>query len=625
MRDIVAELKALRLHGMAQCYAEQTAHGGASVQIAAELFGGLLDAEVADRHVRSIRYQMRAARFPHHRDLAGFDFSVAAVDEPLVRQLATGEFSDAAANIVLIGGTGTGKSHLATALGIKAITEHGKRVRFYSTVDLVNTLEQEKAAGKHGRLAFNLMHVDIVILDELGYLPFSTGGGALLFFGRMSPLQIKGAAREHPPSVSFLRRAKADQDTWVDAEKPFWLDFPIWLASSKLDSVGICQNHMQRGGMLDNEAWGKARDLDRYPPPHGNGLWTQDIYYHVLNCGMRIPPSAGSASGVLPNPVGYNRCYVRTGGPPTVDRWWEGLRAGRVFVTNGPLLTVQASGQDPGHVFASDGPPVTIALRGEVVSREPISRLEVIRNGRIEHTLPVQTAYDDVMDLWRNTEVGYTPTLCVAYGGISGEQYWYEVDDLWLHPRLQTFTPPHILAPRSRRRSKSPTEDYNHIRVAEIARQVVDQGGLVQAGGHGQLNGICTHWEMWSFVQGGMTPIQALRCGSLFGAKYLGLDADLGSIKAGKLADLIVFEAGADPTQEIRHSERIQYVVANGRIEAVKVTRHQEKQFYSALTDTPRQIIEKQGVQGVDATTGATITAEAIINATAKALSGAAQ
>ena len=181
MRDIVAELKALRLHGMARCYAEQSAHGGVGVQMAAELFGGMLDAEVADRRVRSIRYQMSAARFPHHRDLAGFDFSAAHVDESLIRQLATGEFSDAAVNIVFIGGTGTGKTHLSTALGIKAITEQGKRVRFYSTVDLVNTLEQEKAAGKQGRLAYNLMHVDVVILDELGYLPFSAAGGALLF------------------------------------------------------------------------------------------------------------------------------------------------------------------------------------------------------------------------------------------------------------------------------------------------------------------------------------------------------------------------------------------------------------------------------------------------------------
>lgn len=184
----------------------------------------------------------------------------------------------------------------------------------------------------------------------------------------------------------------------------------------------------------------------------------------------------------------------------------------------------------------------------------------------IEHTLPVQTAYNDVMDLWRGTGVGYTPTLCVAYGGISGEQYWYEVDDLWKHPRLQSFIPPHRLNLRSRRRNKSPLEDYNHIRVAEIAKQLVDDGGLVQAGGHGQLNGICTHWELWSFVQGGMTPMQSLRSGTLHGAKYLGLDGDIGSLEAGKLADIVVIQKGADPTAEIRDSQKIQYTIANGRI-----------------------------------------------------------
>ena len=184
----------------------------------------------------------------------------------------------------------------------------------------------------------------------------------------------------------------------------------------------------------------------------------------------------------------------------------------------------------------------------------------------IEHTLPVQTAYDDVMDLWRNTQVGYTPTLCVAYGGLSGERYWYEVDDLWLHPRLNQFLPRHILHPKSRRRSKAPLEDYNHIRVAEIAKQVVRDGGLVQAGGHGQLSGICTHWELWSFVQGGMTPMESLECGTLNGAKYLGLDGDLGSLESGKLADLIVIQRGHDPTKEIRDSQEIAMVMTNGRL-----------------------------------------------------------
>ncbi|MDA0919614.1 MAG: amidohydrolase family protein [Planctomycetota bacterium] len=196
----------------------------------------------------------------------------------------------------------------------------------------------------------------------------------------------------------------------------------------------------------------------------------------------------------------------------------------------------------------------------------------------IEHTLPVQSVYDDVMDLWRNTKVGYTPTLSVAYGGISGEQFWYEHDDLWKHERLKTFIPPHILNPRSRRREKSPLEDYNHIRVAEIAKQVVDDGGLVQAGGHGQLNGICTHWEMWSFVQGGMTPMQALECGTLNGAKYIGLDRDLGSLEAGKLADILVMEPGADPVARIRDSERVQLTIANGQIFDAKTMTEQNSE-----------------------------------------------
>jgi Tol biopolymer transport system component/imidazolonepropionase-like amidohydrolase len=184
----------------------------------------------------------------------------------------------------------------------------------------------------------------------------------------------------------------------------------------------------------------------------------------------------------------------------------------------------------------------------------------------IEHTLSVQSAYDDVMDLWRNTEVGYTPTLCVAYGGISGERYWYQFDDLWTHPRLNAFIPKAILHPRSRRREKAPLEDYNHMRVAEIAKQVVEQGGMVQTGGHGQLNGMDTHWELWSFVQGGMSNIDSLRCGTILGAKYLGMDTDLGSLEKGKLADLIVIERGHDPTKDIRDSQEIAMVMTNGRL-----------------------------------------------------------
>lgn len=181
MRDLVSELRALRLHGMAARLEELLAQGDVGIKQAQWLIAALLDAEVTDRHVRSIRYQMGAAKFPVHRDLTGFDFAQSKVDKAIVDQLARCEFTDSASNVVFIGGTGTGKTHLATALGVKAITQHGKRVRFFSTVELVNTLEQEKAAGRQGRLAYSLMHTDLVILDELGYLPFSQAGGALLF------------------------------------------------------------------------------------------------------------------------------------------------------------------------------------------------------------------------------------------------------------------------------------------------------------------------------------------------------------------------------------------------------------------------------------------------------------
>ena len=129
----------------------------------------------------SVRHQMTAAKFPVHRDLAGFDFGISPVDRKLVMQLADMSFTEQAHNIVLVGGPGTGKSHLATAIGVSGITRHGKRVRFYSVVDLVNALEQEKAQGKAGRIAASLLRMDAVVLDELGYLPFSQAGGALLF------------------------------------------------------------------------------------------------------------------------------------------------------------------------------------------------------------------------------------------------------------------------------------------------------------------------------------------------------------------------------------------------------------------------------------------------------------
>lgn len=219
------------------------------------------------------------------------------------------------------------------------------------------------------------------------------GGGALLFHRMRKPIDITGSSREWPASTAFLHRA-AGQGAWIEIEKPFWWDTPAWLATGKIDSIGIAQNHLQREGMLDNEAWGRARDRERYPGPHGNGLYTQDLYYRILNCGLRIPPSAGSASGVLANPVGYNRVYVHLDEAFGWEAWWEGLREGRSFVTNGPLLRVTANGRWPGTVLKSQG-PLKLRLEGRIDSRDPISQIELVGNEDVRRiALPADVTID---------------------------------------------------------------------------------------------------------------------------------------------------------------------------------------------------------------------------------------
>jgi len=182
MNDVTLEFKQLRLHGMAGAWADLIEQGTSTGLDASRwLVEHLLQAEATDRAMRSVSHQMHAAKFPAHRDLAGFDFEVSPVDRKLIHKLAEISFTEDAHNVVLVGGPGTGKSHLASAIGISGVTRHGSRVRFYSVVDLVNALEQEKAQGKAGRIATSLLRMDLVILDELGYLPFSQAGGALLF------------------------------------------------------------------------------------------------------------------------------------------------------------------------------------------------------------------------------------------------------------------------------------------------------------------------------------------------------------------------------------------------------------------------------------------------------------
>ena len=182
MRDLIAEFKGLRLQGMASAWDELVVNGPSSrLEGSRWLIEHPLLSEHTDRAMRASGYKMHVAKFPVHRALNGFDFEQSKVDRNLILQLADLSFAESAHNVVLIGGTGTGKTHLATALGVSGISHWCKRVRFFSTVDLVNALEQEKAAGQAGRIDLAPMRMDLVIRHELGYLPFSQAGGTLLF------------------------------------------------------------------------------------------------------------------------------------------------------------------------------------------------------------------------------------------------------------------------------------------------------------------------------------------------------------------------------------------------------------------------------------------------------------
>jgi imidazolonepropionase-like amidohydrolase len=182
----------------------------------------------------------------------------------------------------------------------------------------------------------------------------------------------------------------------------------------------------------------------------------------------------------------------------------------------------------------------------------------------IEHNVPVAPLYRDVLETWRHSKTGYTPTLVVVYGGPSGERYFYEHDDVWANERLLRYVPREQVDPQSRRREKAAADEYYHDEVAAAAKVLVDQGNTVQIGAHGQMQGLAFHWEMRMLTQGGFSPHEALRSATLHGAKYLGMDGDIGSLEVGKLADLIIVDG--DPLARIEDAENVTQVMVNGRI-----------------------------------------------------------
>ncbi|TRW48052.1 amidohydrolase family protein [Aliidiomarina halalkaliphila] len=192
--------------------------------------------------------------------------------------------------------------------------------------------------------------------------------------------------------------------------------------------------------------------------------------------------------------------------------------------------------------------------------------LSMVADGHsvIEHSIPTEVMYNDVLQFWSQTETAYTPTLGVAYGGIWGENYWYAHTDVWNHPRLSQYVPERVLRPRSMRREIAPSHHYNHFNIAAGANDLQEQGVMVTAGAHGQREGLAQHWEIWMMEQGGMTPLQALRTATYDAAKSLGMEHAIGSIEVGKLADIAIIDG--NPLENLRQSDRVIYTMVNGRL-----------------------------------------------------------
>jgi imidazolonepropionase-like amidohydrolase len=185
-------------------------------------------------------------------------------------------------------------------------------------------------------------------------------------------------------------------------------------------------------------------------------------------------------------------------------------------------------------------------------------------NSTVEHNVPLEYFYDDLVSFWTQTKTNYTPTLVVTYGGPAGDPYWRAHTDVWKHPILSRHAPAALLAAQNVRRDLAADEDYVDAWSARESKKLADRGVQVSIGAHGQQAGLGPHWELWSFVRGGWSPIEALRAGTIMPAISLGYAKDVGSLETGKLADLVVLDA--DPTVDIRNSDKVNAVMLGGRM-----------------------------------------------------------
>jgi len=287
------------------------------------------------------------------------------------------------------------------------------------------------------------------------------GGGTLLYHRLAKPLDLTSAQKEYPSAMTFLETAQQDPQAWVDLENLSSWDAPVWLASGHVNSVSLAPSCLLRDAMKDVETGsGRPRDTKTYKGPLSRGFWNQDLYYKILECGLRLPPSAGSGSGSALNPVGYNRVYVQVPGEFTYEKWWNGLQAGRCFVTNGPLIQVTVDREYPGATFTGTaGTVLEYEANVNLATRDRIRYLEVIQNGRVAHTVK--------LDEWKGRN-GKMPKIAFRESG------WFlirVISDNDQTFRFASTAPYYVKIDGRRRVSKSAAEffrDWVKERMAQI-------------------------------------------------------------------------------------------------------------------------------------------------------------
>jgi len=208
------------------------------------------------------------------------------------------------------------------------------------------------------------------------------GGGAVIIMNLKEPIDLKPVSRWYPTNLAHCQEARK-QGAIVDQEKPFWWEAPVNVALGRIDTMEIVNNHMMREGIWDYEAWGRPRERDRHEGKEGFIFYVLDLYYHYLNLGLRIAISAGSASGVLKNPIGYNRLYVHLKDGFSYEKWFKGMKDGRAFATNGPMLFFSIDGCELFSTLKTGGEPFQGRARLSVLSQSPLDRAEIIFNGEV--------------------------------------------------------------------------------------------------------------------------------------------------------------------------------------------------------------------------------------------------